>query len=176
MFQLKIDDQLQLVVLYPALAQELFELVDQNRDYLSVWLPFPPVIKSVDDTMNFIEKSVNGFGEGNFFHLGIKEQGKLVGVTGFNKIYKSLKKVDIGYWLAERHQGKGIINRSCQAMIQYAFEALDMQKVEIRAARDNLKSREVCEKLGFTLEGIITNSANLNGKIQDFAIYGLHKE
>lgn len=174
MFQLKIDDNLQLVLLTPRLAQEVYELIDLNREFLSVWLPFPPLTKSVDDTLNFIEKSVSGFGEGNAMHVGIREGQQLVGVIGLNKIFKSFKKADLGYWLAEEHQGKGIIHRSCQAMFQYAFEELGMQKVEIRAASENYRSRRVCEKLNLPLEGIITHSGNLHGKIMHFAVYACH--
>ncbi len=51
-----------------------------------------------------------------------------------------------------------------------------MEKVEISAAVENQSSRKVCERLQFNLEGIITRSENLNGRIiVDHAIYGLHR-
>ncbi|MFA0502952.1 GNAT family N-acetyltransferase, partial [Vibrio sp. 10N.222.46.A1] len=59
--------------------------------------------------------------------------------------------------------------------IDIAFNELDMEKVEISAATGNQSSRKVCERLHFTLEGIITRNENLNGRIIDHAIYGLHR-
>ncbi|MCK4708643.1 MAG: GNAT family N-acetyltransferase [Gammaproteobacteria bacterium] len=174
MFQQKIDDELQLVFLHPALAQELYDLVDINRDYLSKWLIFPPLIKSIDDIKTFIKKSVTEFADEKAMVCGIQKDGKLVGVIGFNKILKSLLKVEIGYWLSEEHQGKGIMFRACQSMIEYAFEQLGLEKIEIRAASENKASRSVCERLGLTLEGTITNCENLHGKIVDHAVYGIH--
>ena len=56
-----------------------------------------------------------------------------------------------------------------------AFIELDMQKVEISAAVENQSSRKVCERLGFSLEGVITCSENLNGRVVDHAIYGLSR-
>jgi len=56
-----------------------------------------------------------------------------------------------------------------------AFIELSMSKVEISAAVENQASRSVCERLGFTLEGIITRAENLNGRIVDHAVYGLSR-
>ena len=42
-------------------------------------------------------------------------------------------------------------------------------------ATENLASRAICERLGMKLEGIISNAENLNGRIVDHAIYGLHR-
>lgn len=62
-----------------------------------------------------------------------------------------------------------------EKLIDIAFNKLDMEKVEISAATGNQSSRKVCERLHFTLEGIITRDENLNGRIVDHAIYGLHR-
>ena len=175
MFKQKIDDELQLVFLHPALAEELYNLVDQNRNYLSKWLAFPPLTKSVDDIKEFIKRSVSGFGSGTCLVCGIQKENKLVGLIGFNKISNSLKKVEIGYWLAEEHQGNGIMFRACNTMIKYAFNEMGIEKIEIRAASENSSSRQVCEKLGLTLEGIISHCENLHGEIIDHADYGLLK-
>ena len=77
----------------------------------------------------------------------------MVGVIGYNQIDRALAKVSIGYWLAERWQGNGIITRACQALIHHAFEEMGMEKVEISAATDNEPSRAVCERLGMQQEG-----------------------
>ncbi|MFW1332146.1 GNAT family N-acetyltransferase, partial [Vibrio parahaemolyticus] len=73
------------------------------------------------------------------------------------------------------HQGKGLVSKSVSKLIEMAFTELDMQKVEISAAVENQPSRKVCERLGFSLEGIITCSENLNGRVVDHAIYGLSR-
>ncbi|MFX3824761.1 GNAT family N-acetyltransferase, partial [Streptococcus suis] len=59
--------------------------------------------------------------------------------------------------------------------IEMAFRELNMQKVEISAAVDNAPSRNVCKRLGFNLEGIITCAENLNGRVVDHAVYGLSR-
>ncbi|WP_432454898.1 GNAT family N-acetyltransferase [Agarivorans sp. QJM3NY_29] len=66
------------------------------------------------------------------------------------------------------------MTRVCKKLIDIAFDELQMHKVEISAATENLASRAVCERLGLKLEGVISNAENLNGRIVDHAIYALH--
>jgi len=49
-----------------------------------------------------------------------------------------------------------------------------MEKVEIRVATKNLPSRNVCEKLGCSLEGEVSNSERLGGNIVTHAVYAVH--
>ena len=174
-FKLSVDSEIKLVFLTEVLAETLFKLVDSDRDHLSRWLPWPPYIKKVEDTSLFIKDSIVNFAEGRGMVCAIEYRGEIVGIISYNKILRSLKKVEIGYWLSSRYQGRGIITRSVEFLITYAFEQLEMEKVEIAAASENQPSRKVCERLGFKLEGIIKNSENLHGKLVDHAIYGIYK-
>lgn len=175
LFKLNVDSEIKLVFLTEALAEPLFTLVDSDRDHLTQWLPWPPHIKKVEDTSHFIKNSTIDFAEGRGMVCAIEYRGEVVGVISYNKILRSLKKVEIGYWLSSKHQGKGIITRSVEHLTRYAFDHLEMEKVEIAAASENRSSRRICERLGFKLEGIIKNAENLHGKLVDHAIYGIYK-
>ncbi len=170
-----IDKDLQLLAIEPGHAPALFDLVDNNREYLARWLPFPPLIKSVDDIAIFIEKSVESWRHGKALVCLIQYRGAAAGIISFNKILENLSKAEIGYWLDQSLQGQGIMTRACAAMLRYAFDELALSKVEIRAAANNLASRAVCERLGCQLEGIITQSENLHGQILDHAVYACHR-
>lgn len=61
-------------------------------------------------------------------------------------------------------------------LIEIALTELGMRKVEISVAVDNQPSRNVCERLVFSLEGVITCAENLNDQIVDHAIYGLRRK
>jgi ribosomal-protein-serine acetyltransferase len=78
--------------------------------------------------------------------------------------------------LAQPQQSKGIVSKAVGTMIEIAFTQLEMEKVQISVAKENSPSRRVCERLGFTLEGVITRAENLNGRVVDHAIYGLSRE
>lgn len=173
MFSWQLDEELSLLFLQPDMATELFALCHDNLDYLSQWLPWPPLIQRVEDTALFIRHAIEGFARGESMSCAIEFQGELVGLISYNKIDRQLGVASIGYWLAERWQGQGIITRACQALIHHAFEELAMEKVAISAAVDNGPSRAVCERLGFTLEGIIRRAEKLPQGVVDHASYGL---
>lgn len=70
-------------------------------------------------------------------------------------------------------QGKGIIRNVVHAMIQYAFNNLELNKVEIRVAVNNQKSRAIPEKLGFVKEGHSRRAEWLYDHYMDHVIYGM---
>lgn len=175
MFKKEVENNLNLVLLTPNHADELFELVENNREHLTKWMTWPPETTSSKDTGEFIRKSLVGLSNLEEIYFGIELNNKLVGVIAFNTISKKLRKVIIGYWISEDFQGKGIITKCCQFLINYAFDELDMDKIEIHIATENYPSQRVCERLGFKQEGTVHNAENLHGNIVNYNYYALFK-
>ncbi|MFC1233840.1 GNAT family N-acetyltransferase [Vibrio sp. F74] len=176
MFYREIDSEVKLALVHKSFAPRYAELAKDNFEYLEEWLAWPPHCKSKLDFEEFVQRSLHDYADGKSMVCGIFYRNELVGNASFNSIAHHLKKVEIGYWLAEPYQGKGIMARVCTALIEIAFVELDMQKVQISAATGNKPSRAICERLGMTLEGIITQQEYLGGRLVDHAIYALHKE
>jgi len=175
MFIQAIESDLKLALVEPSFASKYLKIVTNQRDYLLQWLAWPLHANSEEFFLTFINKSLIEYAQGKGMVCGIIYQGELVGNISFNTINHDLKMVEIGYWLSEEYQGNGIITRSAAKLIDIAFSELNIDKVQISAAVENRASRKVCERLGMKLEGIITHSENLNGRIVDHAIYGLLK-
>lgn len=175
MFNFKVDDDIKLALVHESFAPKYLQLVQANYDYLERWLAWPPHMKSEDNFKTFIRNSLHDYADGKSMVCGILYHGELVGNVSYNLIDRKLKKVELGYWIALPYQGKGIMTRVCRTLIELAFQELDMEKVQISAAVGNSPSRAVCERLGLTLEGIITNAENLNGRIVDHAVYGVRR-
>ncbi|MDD9173883.1 N-acetyltransferase [Aliivibrio finisterrensis] len=176
MFTVEIDSELKLALIEPSFAKKYFDIVSKEEAYLSQWLAWPPHAKSEDFFLRFVRKSLLDYAEGKGMVCAMIYQGELVGNVSFNTINHQLKMAEIGYWLSESYQGKGIITRAVSKLIEIAFTDLQLEKIQIAAGENNLPSRKVCERLGMTLEGIISNRENLNGRIINHAIYGLSKQ
>ena len=172
-FRHKIDNELTLVLVQPVLAEEIYTLVDNNREHLSQWMPWVESTKGVEQIQAWIKQSLTSFAEGTGITCAILLDNTIVGVIGYNEIDHALKRAKIGYWVSSEHQGKGIITRTCQHLIDHAFNDLNLEKVEIAAATENTRSRAVCERLGMELEGIITNYEKVGNQIYDHAVYAL---
>ena len=175
MFKIKISDDISIALVQESFASHYAELVSTQTEYLSQWLAWPPHCQTEQDFQTFIKRSLHDYAEGKAMTCAIFYQDRLVGNCSFNQIDYNLSKVTIGYWLSQQEQGKGIISRVVKMLTDIAFNTLEIDKVEIATAVDNRPSRTVVERLGFSYEGTITNSENLNGRIVDHAIYGLKR-
>jgi len=175
MFTLNIGPDLQLAIVQPSFASRYLDIVCEERAYLSKWLPWATHANNEAFFLEFVRKSLQGYAEGKSMTCAIVYQHTVVGNISFNHIDQELKKVQVGYWLSEKYQGMGIVTKAVSFLIEYAFAELSMDKVEICAAADNGPSRRVCERLNMTLEGIISNSENVNSEIIGHAVYGIHR-
>ena len=92
-------------------AKELFALTDANRTYLRQWLPWLDATKTAKDTRGYIGDTLKQYADNLGFAAGIWHKGKIAGVAGYHSIDWGNRKVNIGYWLAEEHQGRGIITK-----------------------------------------------------------------
>ncbi|EDL66274.1 GNAT family N-acetyltransferase [Bacillus sp. SG-1] len=173
MFKIELDGDTYISLLQPHHAVQLFKLVDANRENLGKWLSFPQKTKSVADSKTFIEKSLTRFANDNGFWAGIWSGSELAGAIGFIYVDSVNRKAEIGYWLGNDFEGRGLVTRSCKCFIQHAFEKWTLNKVEINMASGNIQSRAVAERLGFKQEGIIRDYEFLNGEYHNRVIYGM---
>ncbi|ANB59804.1 GNAT family N-acetyltransferase [Anoxybacteroides amylolyticum] len=173
MWKLDIDQDTQLKLLELKDAEMLFALVDSCRPYLRQWLPWIDATQTVDNSRQFIEFGLQKFAANNGLEAGIWYKGQLAGVIGLHYIDRTNKKTSIGYWLAEPFQGYGLMTKACRALISYVFEQLQLNRVEIRVAVDNGKSRAIPERLGFVNEGVVREVEWLYDHFVDHIVYGM---
>ncbi|MED1420375.1 GNAT family protein [Bacillus smithii] len=173
MLRLPIDDQTYLKLLEEQDAEPLFNLTDSCRTYLREWLPWVDSTKAVEDTISFIESSKKKSASKNGMDAGIWYNGQLAGIIGLHFIDWTNKKTSIGYWLGEPFQGRGLMTKACIAMIHHIFNDLQLNRVEIRCAVLNSKSRAIPERLGFSKEGTIREAEWLYDHFVDHIVYSM---
>jgi len=67
------------------------------------------------------------------------------------------------------------MTKVCEALTEYAFRELELNKVDIRAAEKNLRSRRIPERLNFKQEGTIRSAEWINDHYVDHVVYGMLK-
>ncbi|WP_078592916.1 GNAT family N-acetyltransferase [Evansella clarkii] len=172
MFSYKVDNEISLKLLELRDAERVFELTNNSRAYLREWLPWLDFTTKLEDTQAYIKMSLKDYAENKSINTAILYKGEIVGIAGFNVINWSNKSAYIGYWIGEKYQGHGIVTKVANALTVYAFNDLKLNKVEIRAAVENTKSRSVPERLGFLNEGILRQSEWLYDHYVDTVVYG----
>ncbi|MET3684155.1 ribosomal-protein-serine acetyltransferase [Alkalibacillus flavidus] len=173
MFTHYIRDDLYLKLLDDSDLGELFALTDRNRNDLRRWLAWVDHTVKPEDTAKFIQASKQLYAESKGMNIAVVFRGQLAGVVGFNQLDWTNSKAHIGYWLGKSFQSYGIMTDATRALMTYAFRDLNMNKVEIRAAGGNTKSRAIPERLGFVEEGSIRAAERLHGDYVDHIVYGL---
>jgi ribosomal-protein-serine acetyltransferase len=157
----------------PRDAESLFAVVDANRAYLRKWLPWVDAQQSAADTRSFIAQSRKAERDGTGCVAMIRQAGEPCGTVGFNKIDAANRSCEIGYWIREDRQGRGIVTRSVGALVRHAFETLDLNRVDLQAAVGNARSRRIPERLGFREIGVLPDAERLYDRYVDGALYVL---
>lgn len=170
-FYLRVSDTLELRQRMPDDAEELFALIDVNRERLKEWLPWLDHCTGVEHTRNNIEASLKQAEAGTGLALCLWHDGRIAGVGGYNTIDCANLTGRIGYWLGAEFEGRGLMTAANRALVAYGFSELKLRRQTIYAATGNARSRAVAERLGFRLEGLLHEAEQLYGRSVDHAIY-----
>jgi len=154
-------------------AAAVFALVNQDRAYLRQWLPWVDSTLEEEDTVAFIRSALEQFAAGDAVTAGIWHRNEFAGVVGTHKIHRVYQKVELGYWLGESFQGKGIVTDCCRAITTYLFEERELNRVEIHCAVGNTKSGAIPRRLGFKLEGTLRDGDFAGGRFHDLYVFGM---
>lgn len=173
MFSYQIDTSTKIRLIEERHAEEFFALVNRNYERLLHWCPWLSEVETIEKTRGFLRGKLVRFAEGNGFTAGFFEENSLIGVIALEYVDKTNMMTEIGYWLDAQVTGKGLITKACSILVEYAFSELKMNRVQIRCASENMRSRAIPEKLGFTQEGVMRQAEKLSDRFVDLVIYGM---
>lgn len=94
------------------------------------------------------------------YALVLKETGRAIGSIGLMVGKQSgldlpASEAELGYWLGQAFWGQGLVPEACQAILDYGFAQLDLDKIWCRAFVGNSKSLRVQEKLDFVYQYLL---------------------
>ncbi|MFW5707533.1 MAG: GNAT family N-acetyltransferase [Bacteroidota bacterium] len=171
---LHVNENIVLRALAPGDKYDIFQAIDTQRDYLGPWLPFVAYTHQIEDTENFVQSILDVPEDQREHVFVIRFNGQFAGIIGFKDTDRINRRTEIGYWLSEDFQKKGIITMSVKVLLHYAFTELDLNRVQIRCAQGNLPSLNIPRRLGFTFEGIERAGELLsNGEFADLEVYSM---
>jgi ribosomal-protein-serine acetyltransferase len=172
MLRFVLSDESQLRLLEESDADELFALIDADRAYLSRWLPWA-TDQDLEGTLDFIRLTRRRLADNTGFTVAIVCDGALAGVVGLQPLDWTHRSTSVGYWLGERYQGRGIMTLAVRALIEHAVSIWKLNRIEIRAAVDNVRSRALPGRLGFREEGILRATERIGNVYLDSVVYSV---
>lgn len=171
MVTLKINDSVFLRELEAGDAHHIFHTIDSQREYLGEWLPFVEFTKEISDSEAFVRSVLEIPRELRELTFAIIADGKFAGLIGFKDTDRANLRTEIGYWLGQQYQGRGIITSAVKRMCLYAFDQ-GINRIQIKCAVGNTKSSNIPKRLGFTFEGIErAGERTAEGSFHDLEVY-----
>src|SRR5258708_25702807 len=130
MFRATIQDDVYLTLMEERHADVICEAVNRDRVYLREWLPWVDQSSGVDDILKFIRRSLEQFASNEGMATGIWCEGEFAGTVGTHKIDWMNRKVEIGYWLASKVRGPGIITGGGRSLTHHTLNDWKLDPAE----------------------------------------------
>ena len=141
-------------------------------DNLRDGLPYPYTEKDAEEFIGAMLSS----DPDKTFAFAITLDDKVIGSIGvFRGENIHFRTAEMGYYIGEKHWGKGYMTSAVRQACEYVFEHSDILRIYAEVFARNAASCRVLEKAGFQLEGVLRSNAVKNGKTEDTKMYALLK-
>ena len=148
----------------------LFEIFSDHR-VMRYWST--PAMHDASQAERYFESIQEGFRSQQLFQWGIQVGEDLAGTCTLFHLDLVHRRAEIGYALGYRFWGKGLAQDAVTAVIRFAFETLDLHRMEADVDPRNARSLRLLQKLGFREEGWLRERYMVNGETQDALLLGL---
>jgi RimJ/RimL family protein N-acetyltransferase len=161
-------------------APSLWELIARNHDRLIE--SFPILLSTVNDEASageFIRGLMSDFAERKRYAFSIRkgDDNTIIGHCIIREIDWSVPKGELAYWIDDGHEGKGYAREAMEALLNIAFQTLEMKKLFLRALPQNRRSLDLAVKCGFSREGYLRDDFKTGtGVVSDIVYCGLTRK
>jgi len=135
-----------------------------------------PRMKEIGEAREMWGRIEAAYADGSSVQLAIERRsdGAFLGACLlFNIVVGRAARAEIGYSLAPEHWRQGYLAEALPALIDHAFDAMQLNRLEADIDPENAASARVLERLGFRREGLLRERWIVRGKPSDSAMYGL---
>ena len=106
-----------------------------------------------------------------------KEDNKILGCIYLNIHDKKAKTAGIDYWIREDEWGCGYVTEAAKCILEFAFDTLNLNRIESCGAKDNPGTWKVMEHIGLKYEGVRESGAfYYYGGLTDLVMYGITRD
>lgn len=159
-------------------AEAIYEAVVDSKHDLQRWLPWCHEAYAIGDTIEFLKGRGEAFQTAGERAFAIVERatGSLVGSIGINQLDNATRRANLGYWLRTSATGRGYAATATRLLARWAFETLELDRIEIVVAAGNERSQRVAERVGATREGIARKRLRCRDVQHDAVIFSLVRD
>ncbi|CAM5638496.1 GNAT family N-acetyltransferase [Streptomyces pilosus] len=153
-------------------ADDLFALHSSAR-ILRYWDSPPWTERSRAERFIAICRRMEQEGTGARWAVDRVSDGAFIGWCTLNSWNPDFRSASLGYCYDDATWGRGYATEAARALLGWAFDTLDLNRVQAEADTRNAASARVLEKLGFVREGTLREDCVVDGEVSDSWVYGL---
>lgn len=146
----------------------------ENRDHLAPWEPLRAASHySLEGCRQTIEAGLEAAraDRGYPFAVLAPDGGEMLASFTFANVVRGVfQACHLGYGIAARHEGKGLMYEALDAAVRYAFGPLDFHRVMANYMPRNERSGRLLERLGFEREGYAKRYLKIDGLWEDHVL------
>lgn len=167
------------VQLEPLAIQHIEGIMEAAADK-RIWQHLSVELLSKEAVERYVESLIRKREAKTEFPFVIKEKqtDKIVGMTLYMDISLEHRRLEIGSTWLHPSRWRTNINSNCKyLLLQYAFEQLNMQRVQIKTGHENVRSQKAIERLGAVKEGVLRNHMiRKEGTVRHTVMYSIIQE
>nr|WKN39619.1 GNAT family N-acetyltransferase [Tunicatimonas sp. TK19036] len=164
------------LILRPFIREDLPKILVlvQDKDVATSTLniPYPCTDTQIEE---WYDLQLQELEIGKVLRWAITEKSDLIGAMKL-VTHPEYESAEIGYWIGKPYWGKGYASEAAQLVVDYAFNTLDLNRIEAHAMVENIGSSRVLTKLGMREEGYHPQLIKKFGEFKDVKTYGLLRE
>ena len=128
-----------------------------------------PLLTTQQDAMDYIERIHYGFRRQELLQWGIADRpaDAIIGTCTLTNLSTLHGRAEIGFALRQARWGQGLGSEAVRSVIDFAFAALGLHRLEADVDPRNMRSLRLLERLGFRREGHLRERYYMNGERQD---------
>ena len=171
-------ERLHLRPLWPFDKSILSFAIMQSETHVRPFLDFPESGFSEEDAEIWIKGSQESWLSDKYYEFAIfdRQTNELAGCAYLSSLDLNGNMINLGYWIFGKYQRRGYAFEAAKKLIHYAFNDLNLTRIEIVTTATNKASQGLAAKLGATYECIARNRFVYNGEIKEGLVYSLIPE
>lgn len=147
----------------------------ESAEFLTQWEPAWArdhlTRKAFHSRVYWAQRSVNN-GSAMPLFLVRREDQVLLGAITLDNIRRGPAQAGtLGYWVGQSHARQGYMREAIEAVVHYAFDRLDLSRIEAACLPENTASRRLLEKCGFKYEGVAQSYLQIDGRWRNHVLY-----
>jgi ribosomal-protein-alanine N-acetyltransferase len=153
-------------------AAALAALALANRAFLAPWEPVRPDAYFTEENQRTTLRAAAAQYPPGTVPCVILVDGEPAGRVNLNNVVRgAFWSADLGYWVAQRHNGQGVGTAAVAEVLRIAFGGLGLHRVQAATLLHNAGSQRVLERNGFTRIGVAPRYLRIAGEWQDHVLF-----